>query len=84
MKANLTGTWELTTENTASSYGQPVLLNRTTGETFGPADVLNVYPSWGHMPAAAAVERMMKTASLDAEGEALAAKFCALGRTAAE
>lgn len=45
---------------------------------------MNVYPSWGHMPAAAAVERMMKTASLDAEGEALAAKFCALGRTAAE
>lgn len=82
MKANLTGTWELTTEHSASSYGQPVLVNRTTGDAYGPADVVKAYPSWGYLPAAAAVERMMKTAKLDAEGKAAAAKFCDLGKTA--
>jgi hypothetical protein len=40
MKATLAPSWDLTTEHAASSYGQPVLVNRGTGEAFGPGDIL--------------------------------------------
>ncbi len=76
MKALLTGTWELSTDHAASSYGQPVLVNRPTGEAYGPADVVKAYPSYGFMPAAAAVARMARTANLDEDGKAQVASFC--------
>lgn len=75
MQVNLSGSWELSTDHAASSYGQPVLVNRTTGEAFGPGDILKPYPSYGFMSAAEAVRRLSKTADLDAEGRDLAAKF---------
>jgi hypothetical protein len=37
-------TWELSTEHAACSYGQPVLVNRATGDAYGAADVLKPYP----------------------------------------
>lgn len=45
MQVNLSGSWELSTDHAASSYGQPVLVNRATGEAFGPGDILKPYPS---------------------------------------
>ena len=72
---NLSGTWELSTDHAASSYGQPVLVNRTTGEAYGAADIVKPYPAWGFMPAAEAVRRLAKTAKLDADGRDLVAKF---------
>jgi len=75
VQVNLSGSWELSTDHAASSYGQPVLVNRTTREAFGPGDILEPYPSYGFMPAAEAVRRLSKTAKLDAEGRDLVAKF---------
>lgn len=80
MKVNLSGSWELSTDHAASSYGQPVLANRTTREVFGPGDILKPYPSYGFMLAADAVRRLSKTAKLDAEELALVEKFADLGR----
>jgi hypothetical protein len=75
MKTSLSPSWELSTENAASSYGRPVLVNRTTGETFGTADILKAYPSFGFMPAAEVVRRLAKTKKLDDEGRDLVARF---------
>jgi len=75
VQVNLSGSWELSTDHAASSYGQPVLVNRATGEAFGPGDILKPYPSYGFMPAAEAVRRLSKTADLDADGRDLVAKF---------
>ncbi len=78
MQTNLTGTWELTTENAASSYGQPVLLNRARGEVFGAGDIVKPYPSYGFMTAAAAVRRMAKTAKLTDKGREMVDRFAGL------
>ena len=78
MQINLSGSWDLSTDHAASSYGQPVLVNRATGEAFGPGDILKPYPSWGFMVGAEAVRRLAKTAKLDAEGRNLVAKFADL------
>ena len=34
--------FELTTEHAAASYGQPVLVDRETGEAYGPADLVEI------------------------------------------
>jgi len=70
--------WELTTEHSASSYGQHVLVKRATGEAYGPGDIVTAYPSWGLMLASDAVKRMAKTAHLDEDGQAIVARFCRL------
>ena len=69
MRTTLSPSWDLSTDHATSSYNQPVLVNRSTGEAFGQADIVQVYPSHGFVPAAQAVERMAKTASLDDEGD---------------
>ncbi|MBM4078589.1 MAG: hypothetical protein FJ278_02745 [Planctomycetes bacterium] len=71
-------TWELSTEHAACSYGQPVLVNRATGDAYGAADVLKPYPSWNFMPAAAAVARMAATATLTHEETELVERFTRL------
>ncbi len=58
MKVTLTPSWELSTEHAASSYGQPVLVNRETGEAFGPADPVRPDPSCALMSGRLAVARM--------------------------
>lgn len=67
--------WKLTTDHAASSYGQPVLVNRATGEAFGPGDIVQCYPSWGYLPAALAVDRLAAAESLDDEQIALVSRF---------
>ena len=79
MTLSLSGRWELTTDHAASSYGAPVLLDRTSGEAFGPADIIEAYPSWGLMPAAAAAQRLAKIATLAGDDAAIVARFCAKG-----
>jgi len=78
MIAHLSPSWQLTTEHAASSYGQPVLVHRGTGEAYGPADIIKAYPSYGPMPAVDVVRRLAKTANLDKEGKALVARFIGL------
>lgn len=74
MNINLSPSWDLTTEHSASSYGQPVLVNRGTNEAYGKGDILEAYPSWGYMPASAVVERLAKIKDLT-DNEAINA-FC--------
>jgi hypothetical protein len=83
MDVVLKPSWILTTDHPASSYGQPVLVNRGDRQAFGPADIVEPYPSWGLMPASLAVLRMAKTAHLDAEGMGAVEKFCRLARATA-
>ena len=75
MEIVLKPSWILTTDHSASSYGQPVLVNRGTGEAFGPGDVLEAYPSWGWLPARDAVKRMLKTVELSEDQKGFVEKF---------
>jgi len=52
-----------------------VLVNRGTGKTYGPGDILKAYPSWGFMPAAAVVDRFTKGKRLDADTTTLVTRF---------
>jgi len=75
LKVTLKPSWELTTELAASSYGQPVLVNRGSGEAFGPGDIIRPYPSWSFMTAQCAVQRMAATKKLTAEQQDFVRKF---------
>jgi len=75
MKASLSLSWELTTEHAASSCGQAVLVNLTTGEAFGPGDPVQPYPGRGYMRATLAVCRLAQAAELDTAEQALIARF---------
>jgi hypothetical protein len=79
MKVALTPSFELTTKHPASSYGQPVLVNRGSGEAFGPGDILQPFPSWEFQTAAYAVHRMAEVKTLTPAESALASKFTELG-----
>ncbi len=74
MKTVLNPSWELSTEH-AAGYGQPLLVRRSTGEAYGPGDLVKLYPSLNPRPAAEAVARLAKRSKLDAEGRALAERF---------
>jgi hypothetical protein len=58
MQVKLTATYFLTTDHAKSRFGQPVLINRTTGQAFLPSDAFIAYESWGKMPAAQVVNKM--------------------------
>lgn len=73
MECILSPSWILTTEHSASNYGMPVLVNRGTGEGFGPGDIIVPYPSWGYMMARDAVKRLSARKKLKHE---LITKFC--------
>ncbi len=75
MKAILSPLWELSTEHPASSYGQPVLVHRHTGRTFGPGDRVQLHPSYGTTTAADGVAWLAKTVTLSAEAQALVDRF---------
>jgi hypothetical protein len=56
----LAPSWALSANHSASSYGVPVLVNRSTGDAFGPADI--VAPGGrNHQPARMFVHRMAQT-----------------------
>jgi hypothetical protein len=78
MKTTLSPSWELSTEHAACSYGQPVLVQRSTKQAFGPGDMVRVYPAWGFLPAAKAVARLATLTRLDAEAQALVDQFVGL------
>jgi hypothetical protein len=75
MKAILSPEWELSTDDPASRHGQPVLVNRSTWEAFGPGDKVKLYPSQGYAKAADAVARLAETAKRNGDGDALVARF---------
>jgi len=75
MTVNLSPTWRLSTDNAAPNSGRLVLVNRTTGEAFGPGDTVKPYPSYGFMSAREAVRRLARTQSLDEEELALVGRF---------
>ena len=75
MKATLSPSWELSTEHAGSPAGQPVLVDRATGDAYGPDDVVESYPRMGWMPAALGVQRLAQAAELDAAQRALVARF---------
>ncbi len=75
MKVLLTPTWELSDERAKSSNSQPVLVNRATGEAFGPEDIAEPYPHWGLKPAAVHVTRMIEEKRLSGEALEFAQRF---------
>ena len=75
MKATLSPSGELSTEHAASRHGQPVLVNRRTGEAFGLGDVVTLSPSHDDVLAADGVRRLVQTAHLTVKGRALVARF---------
>jgi hypothetical protein len=77
MITSLSPPWELSDEHAMSSYGKPVLVNRSTGDAYGAGDILQAYNSWGFMSAARVVARLARTKALDADGDALVARFLA-------
>jgi len=60
MTLRLSGNWELSTEHQASTDGRPVLVRRGTREAYGPDDVLQMFPSYGLLPARQAVARLAR------------------------
>jgi hypothetical protein len=72
--------WELTTDHAASSYGQAVLVNRGSGEAYGPDDVVKCYSSWPYQPARIAAERMMKRKKLTDEERSFVDRFVNFGK----
>lgn len=75
MKVTLSPSYELTTEHPSSSYGQPVLVKRGTGEAFGPGDIIKAFPSFGFMPAALVVRRLAKRIIIDEENSDIIERF---------
>ena len=83
MEIVLKPSWILTTNHAASSYGQPVLVNRGSGEAYGKGDIVKPYPSWDYTPARDAVLRMMKTAVLSEDEKEICRRFTRLPGEAA-
>jgi len=75
MRVALAPGWELSDEHPMSSYGQRVLVDQSRGDAYRPGDVLQAYPSWGVLLAVRVVQRLTKTAPLNAAGQALVARF---------
>ncbi len=60
MKVILSPTYFLTDEREEAFNGQPVLVKRTTGEAFGPGDIIKPYGNWDLEFAEAVVKKIMK------------------------
>ena len=75
MKALLSPSWELSTESGASHHGQPVLVHRSTGETFGPGVFVRIRGTRKYILAAEGVKLLAQTVTLTAEEKALVDRF---------
>ena len=77
MQIILSPSWMLTDEHSASNEGIPVLANRETGEAYGPADTITVFPPYGLVSAARAVDILLgrKKVELTKEETALVRAF---------
>jgi hypothetical protein len=58
MQVKLTAIYFLTTDHPKSRFGQPVLVNRATGQAFLPGDAFAPYESWQIMKADQVVRKM--------------------------
>lgn len=67
--------WILTTAHPASSYDQPVLVNRTTMKAYGPSDIMRPFQNWGIAPAASHVARWRYILELEGKALAMANQF---------
>ena len=79
MIVQLTPSWKLTDEHPASSYGQPVLVQKDNPEAYGPADIVRCYPSWTFQPASLAAERLSKLGKRTGEELEFIRKFVEFG-----
>jgi hypothetical protein len=75
MQVKLTPLWELTDELADSFPGQAVLVNRRTGQAFGPGDILEPYAYWELKPAAVHVTRMSNMEEHTREERAFVRRF---------
>ena len=78
MKVELKKGYILTTDHSASSYGQPVLVNLKTGEAYGPMDIFEPSQSYGAMLCRAAVKKMTRSKHFNDEEQAFIMKFVGL------
>jgi len=80
MQVKLTASYFLTTDHPKSRLGQPVLVNRTTGEAFLPSDAFVAYESWQKMPAAQVVTKMTSWRDFSGEERSLIELFVGIQR----
>ena len=66
MTVTLSPPWSLSDTHATTSFGRPVLVNRETGEAYGPMDVVQLYPSNEPMLAKTAVMYLARTLRLTA------------------
>ena len=82
MKILLTSRYMLTDDHAASSYGQAVLVNRVTGEFYGPGDIIKAYPSWEYELVADVVRRFTEVWMFSPDELRVIEGFIRLGRLA--
>ena len=58
------------------SEGHLSVLERSTGNHFGPNDIVSWYPSWGLQPCRLSVQRAAAILSLSPEESDAVSKFC--------
>jgi len=80
MQVKLTASYFLTTDHPKSRLGQPVLVNRTTGEAFLPSDAFVAYESWQKMPAGQVVTKMTSWRDFSGEERSLIELFVGIQR----
>jgi hypothetical protein len=70
------GSWKLSTDHSQSSYGIPVLVHQGGGDAFGPDDIVQLFPSYGPLPAKTAVARLARTKQFSPAEQKLIDRFC--------
>ena len=80
MFVKLTATYFLSTDHGKSESGQPVLVNRATGQVFLPSDAFAAYETWPAMPAAQVVAKMASWRDFSGEERRLIELFVGIQR----
>jgi hypothetical protein len=80
MFVKLTANYFLTTDHAKSRSGQPVLVNRATGQAFLSSDTLVAYESWQKMTAAQVVGKMASWRDFSVEERRLIELFVGIQR----
>lgn len=78
MEVQLSGSWKLSTEHPSSIYGIPLLVHCVDNQSFGPGDMVTMYPSYGPMRAAEGVSRLARTRAFTADERELIGLFVVL------
>jgi hypothetical protein len=56
--------------------GEPRLVRQITGESFGPSDVVQLYPSWEFLPVRVSVARLLEAMVLTESERKMVEAFC--------